>query len=275
MPWTFGGATSNQARISNTVLAQAASTSTQLVTGWFNPTTLTSGGGLWANTNSSSTAFRATVSATSGEIDITVPTAATAGVFTTSGLGMIVDEWRFIAVFGTFLSNGIEVIAVWTGTADSPPVPVTVTTVVDPVNAFSVPNTGFEIGNVGSSGAVAWVGDIAHVTVTAFTGTTATTHPFGIAGNGTASTDELKAIYEKMVAPLWAGDFGAWFALGHGNGLARVVWLGEAYSPDFWLGYITSTATAIAFTAATGAASVASAPRPVYHGVYLPARGRR
>lgn len=199
MPYTFGGSTGND--VSLTVDASIASNTCLFVYGWWLPTTLTAGRRLWGLNFS-----HVGIDTTTSELTITIDH-GTDSVYTTTGVGLTVDQWSFIAFFGTFANgSATEAIKIWSGTLTTPPTAVTVTNTVAAIGGASGLTT-FTIGNRGAATTEAWQGDIAEVGYISTTQSgDGTTHPFMIATTGTVSAAEEQLILEKFVLPAWLGN---------------------------------------------------------------------
>lgn len=202
MPYTFGAGTGDDINI-DTTSGPGANDSDSLIYGWWMPTTLTATRGLWSNGNVTG----AEIDATTDELRLRSDTLTTDGQYTTTGVDLAIDQWKFIAFFLTCVNGGPAVTwKVWAGDIHNSPTAVTVTTATSPTGNLAA-STAFTIGNKGT-GTVAFQGDIAHVgCVTALSvGTTPTTNPFNIASRGTVTADEEQFILERFVQPAWVGD---------------------------------------------------------------------
>lgn len=196
MAWTTGGAT-NTRRFTNLNANVAAASNALLVAGWFYPTTLTAGRGLWAV--DSITGSR--IATTTSELNMDTNN-VTDGQWTTSGLSLAVNTWRFIA---WMLNTGTAPAAawrVWAGTVDTAPTEISVTNNTAAAGAFAAA-TGFTLGNRGNS-TVAFQGDIGDA-VFIHQGV-ATTGPLAVATGGTITQDEADQVYRTLVVPIWLGD---------------------------------------------------------------------
>src|SRR5688572_2512559 len=84
-----------------------------LLCGWFHPTTLTAGRGLFAFGDTSG----AEIDTATAELRFRALGATTTGQWTTSGVNLAVNEWKFIAVLNTVTNTGPSVaFRVWVGT---------------------------------------------------------------------------------------------------------------------------------------------------------------
>lgn len=197
MSYTFGGATTNKYQISRSAGIPNA---VWLFCGWFKPTTLTAGNGLFSNgTGITGVAIAATTS----ELKSTTDHATTDGVFTTSGLGLVVDVWQFIAILQTATTSA-GACRVWMGTVDTAPQEVTVTTTTAPVGATVVQST-MNVGQIGSVGTVAFQGVIEQcvLVVQAAAGVAAS---LPVAAAGTIAQNEADQVLRQAVVPFWNGQ---------------------------------------------------------------------
>lgn len=196
MAWKTGF-TINARRFSNLNASVAGSTSAILIAGWFYPTTLTAGRGLWAV----DTITGSRIATTTSELNMDTNN-VTDGQWLTSGLGLAVDTWRFIA---WMLNTGTAPAAawrVWAGTVDTAPTEITVTNPTAASGNFTAA-TAFTLGNRGNS-SVAFQGDIGDA-VFIHQGV-ATAGPLGVAAGGTITQDEADQVYRTLVVPIWKGN---------------------------------------------------------------------
>lgn len=204
MSRTFGGATSNNV---NFVLPLTIGGTTRmaLVAGWWYPTTLTAGRGYWGCGGT----VGAEIGATTSEIVLRTQNATTSGVWTTSGAGIVTNEWVFLAFFGTFLNSGSR-WRIWKGSIDT--APVQVGGLATPTTAPSGNLTGqstIALGNRGTGTTVSWIGDIGNVTVLQQGGSVASIPgPMGISSNyGTITVAEEDQLQNLYVRPIWSGNY--------------------------------------------------------------------
>jgi hypothetical protein len=202
VPWTWGAATSDDFNLT-AALSMGSTVTSTLVMGWWYPTTLTATRGLW----SAGSVFGAEINSTTSEIRMKTDN-TTDGQWTTTGAALATDKWSFLA----FLHHGSNTGPasfwdVWMGTVDTAPVKLTVTTATSPAGNHSG-STSFVIGNKGSTGTLAFQGDIAHVLMTATNvAANETMHPFSVSSYTTALTAaQALNVEERFVRPYWAGD---------------------------------------------------------------------
>lgn len=200
MAYTFGAATGDDITIAMNG-NMGATTISAFVCGWWYPTTLTATRGLWSAGN----VFGAEIDTTTSEIRLRTDN-TTDGQWTTTGAGLTVNTWSFLAFANSCNNTGpASAWRVWAGTLETPPVELTVTGAVAPVGNFAG-NASFYIGNKGT-GTLAFQGDICEVSYHRCTaGTGVTTHPLTIATTGTITNDEARYIFERVVMPCWAGE---------------------------------------------------------------------
>lgn len=208
MPYTFGAGATN--RVSHTLPIPIGPTArTSLVCGWWRPTTLTSTRGLW----SAGSIYGAEINTTTDELRLRTDN-TTDGQWTTTGVDLAVNEWKFLAFMLSCL-NGTPSAAwrVWAGSIETAPQPVTVTLATTPVGNFGTSGAGtFYIGNK-ATGSLAFQGDIADVTTISSLQPIGAPHIFGQAAHGAITDAEALWVYETMVLPIWLGDIASQFDL--------------------------------------------------------------
>lgn len=200
MALTWGGTAATTATL-NAVLSFGATARAVLITAWYYPTTLTAGRKLFG----AGAVWGAEVDTTTDELRLRTDN-TTDGQWTTTGVDMVVDEWKFIAVMNSTLNSGsAEAWRVWVGTAETAPVEVTVTEAVASSGNFTG-STTLSIGNR-STADLAWQGDIESLyAVTTSQAAGVTTHPFGVAAYGAITNAAAQLALERYVLPLWLGD---------------------------------------------------------------------
>lgn len=197
MAYTFGGATTDDATVAASVAA-GGNSGTLLVAGWWRPTTLTAGRTYWSAGN----VLRCEVDATTSELRL-VTDNTTDGQWTTSGAGVVVNKWCFLAFFGSFNNTGPAAAwRVWVGDEHTLSAAITPTQAVAPAGNFTSSGNIYA-GNAGT-GSVAFQGQIGWM----FAGSAANVSvigPWGVAASGVIdAADELRA-YKTWVQPLWKG----------------------------------------------------------------------
>lgn len=194
----MGGATGHRFNVSNSVSIGATSR-TALICGWWKPTTLTAGLGYW----SVDTALFARIATTTSEIQVGTNN-VTDGLWTTSGAGIVVGQWHFIAFMLSTL-NGTPSAAwrIWVGTELNAPTEVTVNIGTTPAGNFTG-GSGVIFGQIGSAGTVSFIGDLSDCAVIAQS--TATSGPLRTAAFGAITQPEADLVKERVVWPMWLGD---------------------------------------------------------------------
>lgn len=198
--YQFGGGATD-AVVLDTLTTMAADNRQHLVTGWWRPTTLTAGRYLISTGVANSGVY---CHSTTDELVLRVDR-TTDSEFTTSGVDLAVDEWRFLAFLSAHENTGaLDAWRVWAGGLDAPPVACTVTpSVTGSGNATG--GTTLTLGN-NAAGSVAWQGQIAdvrYVVTSAATGNSA--HLFLTQTSGAIANDEADYVYQRFVLPAWEG----------------------------------------------------------------------
>ena len=204
MAWQFGTPTNNRVQVSQ--IGTGATLRTGLVAGWWKPTTLTAGRTYWSQGSIVSARIAATTSEMTLHTDNT-----TDGLWTTSGAGVVVDQWQFLAFMLSTL-NGTPSAAwrVWRGTNDIAPTEVTVVTPPTTAPAGNFTGTGtFTMGQLGS-GTVAFIGQLGSMFSMAKEGTvnagSSLRGPLKTAAYGAITQDEANVVLERVIRPLWLGN---------------------------------------------------------------------
>lgn len=207
MPYTFGAGTGDD--ISWSPGLQTGNTLVGIyVAGWWCPTTLTATRGLWSFGNT----LGAEIDSTTDELRFRSDN-TTDGQWTTTGVDLAVNGWKFIACFATFNNTGpAGAWRAWAGDIQNAPIAVTVTQAVAPVGNFAGSST-FYIGNKGT-GALAFQGDAAHVDVIIHDAPAGTTTVFPIAAAGAITAAEEQYLLERFVWNSWLGRY-PWLQPGH------------------------------------------------------------
>lgn len=200
MAYTFGAATGDDINWAAINTAGAGSR-TQVVCGWWYPTTLTATRGLWSFGN----VFGAEIDTTTSELRLRTDN-TTDGQWTTSGVGLVTGSWKFLAFYSSTNNTGpAGAWRVWAGDVDTVPTEVTVSVATSPVGNFTG-STAFTIGNKGT-GTVAFQGDVGEVCYYLGGSTaSATVHPFGHAAFGTITQAEADLVLDRFVMPAYRGD---------------------------------------------------------------------
>lgn len=197
MSYTFGAATSDKI-VPQASAAIGASSWTVLVAGWFYPTTLTTGRGLWGI----ATAYGLDIDTTTSELRMTVDRATTDCVWKSTGAALVVNQWHFIALLVTNNGVGDSTMRLWVSN-----------------DGFTLSERTIAVVTAGSGGGVGattrWVGNRAAATITAFQGdigqvtflsssTLASTF-FPIEVYGVCSQTEADRVLAQIVRSLFEG----------------------------------------------------------------------
>lgn len=176
-----------------------------LICGWFYPTTLTAGRCLWGvgGTN------RCAIATTTSEIDLFLDR-TTDSQHTTSGLNLTVDEWKFIAVLGAFADLfTTTTYKVWAASGVDIPQLITVNQ-TSAGTGSSVSSTIVTVGNSSQAAASSFQGAIGRFDYIA-----ATTNTALCRGNsGTISSADEYFIYQQVVLPIWKRQYPPYFMTG-------------------------------------------------------------
>jgi hypothetical protein len=132
---------------------------------------------------------------------------STDGLWTTSGAGIVLNEWRFIAFMLSCLNTGAAAAwRVWVGTNENAPTEVTVTVNTAPAGNFSGGNQVI-FGQLGTSGVVSYQGQIGD---NMFIGQAQTTSPnlgpLATAAYGAITQAEADRVCRRIVDPVWKGE---------------------------------------------------------------------
>lgn len=172
-----------------------------LVCGRWRPTTLTAGRGLWSFGNNTT----AEIASTTSELVLRTQN-TTNGQWTTTGAGLAVNQWRFLAFF--LSSNNTGPAAQWivwsSGNLEDRPAKSTITQNTAPVGNFVGSNT-FYAGNVGTSTTQAFQGQISAIQI--YQGGHQTRGPFRLSSAAAVTAEQENYIYETFVVPAWQGNF--------------------------------------------------------------------
>lgn len=208
MSYTFGGATGDDVTWSSSTTLGAASR-VELVAGWWKPTTLTAGRGLWSAGN----VHGARIAATTSELELVVDNATTDGVWTTTGVGLATNSRKFLAFLCNLASTPAVAWTCWVGDETTPPAQVTVTNTTGMSGALTGNATTY-VGNLGT-GTTAFQGQIENVVVgVTAAGAGSAVNPFAVAAFGTTTAAEALYVEEQLVRPIWQGQHAAAKRLG-------------------------------------------------------------
>ncbi len=199
MSWTFGGGTGDDATLNITSIG--ASGTIFFGSCWVYPTTLTATRAIWSIGNN----WTIRIDATTDELRL-ISDNTTDGEWTTAGVDLATNTWKFLAWMGSPLNTGPTMAwRLWAGDLITPPTEVTITGAVTPVGNFTGA-TSLTWGNRGS-GTVAFQGSLENCVFGAFNGTiSATLGPFPVAAAGTITQVEADFVRERYVLPIWQGN---------------------------------------------------------------------
>lgn len=266
MPYTFGAGTGDDATWTNSNSGFTAGIT--VVTGWWRPTTLTAGRGLW----SAGSIIGAEIDTTTTELRLKLDNATTDGEWTTSGLGLAVDTWRFLAFASSTVNTPGASWKVWAGTVETAPVEVTVNVAVALSGAFTG-TSSFTVGNKGSAGVVAFQGDIAEVLVVGETASN-TNSMFSNESFGSFTSNITSQIERQMVFPAWEGDYDSIARLRNGNTAVMGLygyWSGESTTVETPFGRVVATISG-ATVSQNGSPRPRPSGRPLDHGSWRRSR---
>jgi hypothetical protein len=222
VPYTFGGATTDD--ITATTGVTVGSGGGVFCAGWWYPTTLTATRGLWAM----QTTMGAEINTTTSELRLRTNN-TTDGQHTTTGAGLVVNEWRFLAFWWYGNNTGPNSQwSVWSGNLNTPPAACTITVATAPAGNFTGAST-FYVGNMATA-SQAFQGDVAEVLFLNHANQSGdeTLTTFGLPNTTAAPTAAITAnIYNRFVLPCWQGDYGIVI-----NGLTRSAWTSSYYPLD-------------------------------------------
>ncbi len=202
MAYTFGGATTDDITFAS-ALTIGANSRAALICGWWYPTTLTATRKLWSvNTTG---IVGAEIDTTTSELRLRSDN-TTDGQWTTTGVNLATNTWKFLAFLCTFNNTGPTVAwDVWAGDAENVPQLVTVTSAVSPVGN-NTGNANFYIGNAGT-GSLAFQGDIGWIAVVNTSAAAGTFgHPFQLLTFGVINDITRTFVFERFIQHLWKGN---------------------------------------------------------------------
>lgn len=197
MAYTCGAAATDD--IAMVLTATGATLTSCLVAGWWKPTTLTATRGLWSAGN----IFGAEIDTTTSELRLRT-NQTTDGQWTTTGVGLTVDEWKFLAIANSCNNTGPSAAwVVWSGTNETIPQQVTVTQATAPAGNFTG-STAIFLGNKGTD-SLAFQGLIGPAIFVRNNTDRLGAVPTETAGAFTQ--EEIDLMYNRIVLPVWAGQW--------------------------------------------------------------------
>lgn len=241
MAYTFGAATADDITWSPVNTAFAGNR-VMIVCGWWYPTTLTATRGLW----SCGAINGAEIDTTTSEIRLRTDN-TTDGQWTTTGVGLAVNTWSFLAFMASCNNTGpAGAWRVWACGIDGFPTEVTVTSAVSPVGNFAGTNS-FTVGNKGT-GTLAFQGDIAEVCFLQSGATSGILSPFNFAAYGTITQAEADWALAEFVVPCFRGEVFP----------RRAINVGGAFiEPNYWSGRDLATVQRSMYNTANDTAGLA------------------
>lgn len=201
MSYTCGAATGDDIATAILPAGIGATLTSCFIAGWWKPTTLTATRTLWSGANN----FCAEINTTTSELRVRTAN-TTGGQWTTTGVNLTVNEWKFLAFANTCNNTGPTAAwVVWAGTNETIPQQVTVTQATAPNGNFQT-SSNFVLGNKSpSSGTVAFQGEIGPVVLARTAANVLGIVPTNTAGAFTA--EEIDLMYTRIVLPVWAGEW--------------------------------------------------------------------
>ena len=198
MAYTFGGAVGSRCAFTTT-LTNWQSANMGVITGWYRPTTLTATRRYWG----AGTVIHARVGTTTSEISMQTNNGTTAGVWTTSGAGIAVNTWWFVAWIWALNNTGpAGNWRVYVGTVETAPQEVTVNTTTSPVGNYTG-STAFTFGN-DTNNSLSYRGDLADLSLLG-TSATGAASLLNIAATTAITQLEADHIYQTWILPHWLG----------------------------------------------------------------------
>lgn len=217
MAYTFGAATGDDISWTESGTAWGTNGQAGLICGWWYPTTgPTATRCLW----SVGTVHRCEIATTTSELQIVSDRVTTDSVYQTSGFGLALNQWFFIAVLLSWANAAaFPAIRVWKSTGLDVPQLVTCNNTTAGSGNMTT-STAPSIGNLGTAGTVAFQGDIGRFDFICSTLSASLTRN----ASGTISADEEFQIWTQYVVPIWAGSFPTLLSSGtnSNNGITHV-----------------------------------------------------
>jgi hypothetical protein len=226
MAYTFGGTTGDDLTWTESASPWGASQRSELVCGWYYPTTLTAGRALW----SVGAVSRCVIAPTTSEIDIFVDR-TTDSQDRTNGLGLTLNRWHFIAILSNHSNTAaVDEYRIWRGYDTEEPVSIPLATAPVAGSGNATTSTVVTVGNIQATGTSAWQGDIGR-----FDYVVGTTQLALVPNNfGLISDEEGNNAFRKLVIPIWQGKFPTFYGSGtqSNNGITHVVWDLDLVNPQ-------------------------------------------
>lgn len=202
MAYTISGTTTRVAWPSR--LSPTSANVNSLTFGWWKPTSLVAGRFYLGNGGSGNPVGGLLVASTTSEINIQLPFSTVNGVFTSSGAGIAVNNWYFVAAMTSIYASATIAARLWVGLDSGTPVEVPVTKTTSALGT-ATSTLSFFAGNSPNLGQnlpclCDMVGCV--VSLNPVSGN----DPFGISSLGTITQDEADGIFRNYVLPIWAGQ---------------------------------------------------------------------
>lgn len=202
MAYTFGGATGDDFNWTAGI-GIGGDNGGYLACIWVYPTTLTATRVLWS-WGASVNCLQ--IDTTTDEVRLVTDWSTTDAVHTSTGVDMVVDTWKFIAVLSCQENTGdTQGVRMWAGDLENPPVEVTVTTTTAGVGAPTASTTAC-VGNGAAAATVAFQGDIEEFGMLAITNVATLPNPLNLPTSGSISNDAANWVLENRVRPFWRGE---------------------------------------------------------------------
>lgn len=204
--FVFGAGNGDDIAVTSSPTLGAGATS--MFFGWFKPTTLTAGRYYVSVSNT----VGLSINATTSELTYITDGATTDGVYNSTGAGIVVNEWVFIAGYVGVVSNPLAGCALWVGRVGQIPLQLTVTQATA-MAGTPAGGTSLTMGNRGT-GSLALQGNIGWVIWLHSANALAVTGMIPVVTPQTPTQAELDIIYNQHVLPMWRGD---WTPEGNGQ----------------------------------------------------------
>lgn len=195
MAYTFGALNTDDVSIASHLNSNGGG---HCVFGWWYPTTLTAGNIYWG----ASSLTKIAVGPTTSELRIHIDRATTDAVWDSSGAGIAVNNWYFIATVRS--SNaGDQNMRLWIGTEANHPLEVSISASTAGAGAETASSTA-SVGNASTSATTAFIGDIEQVLDMRWANSVAA--PLANETPATITQAESDYFYQTCVVPYWLGD---------------------------------------------------------------------
>ena len=198
---TFGAAATDDV-VWNCNITTGGGGTPWLVMMWVYPTTLTAGRTLFGFGNTACVQ----INAATDELRLITQNATTNGEWTTTGIDLAINEWKFIAISnGNRNSDVSSYWRAWSGTWNSPLVEATVSNDVVAAGNFTG-NANFYVGNRGT-GSVAFQGSIGEVILLNQNSLNQLFVPI-ITDSAASAMSNANALlnFERAIRKAWAGE---------------------------------------------------------------------